>query len=90
MFLFDNAEVGLKFRFYSKLWFGLISIFFSCVCRSHILQAESEKDLQFWINNITTAISKAYKAMEHRSHSAVSTAHTNTTISTKHSKTMFF
>ncbi|XP_022340712.2 arf-GAP with coiled-coil, ANK repeat and PH domain-containing protein 2-like isoform X1 [Crassostrea virginica] len=38
--------------------------------RSHILQAESEKDLQFWINNITTAISKAYKAMEHRSHSA--------------------
>ncbi|XP_061163499.1 arf-GAP with coiled-coil, ANK repeat and PH domain-containing protein 2-like isoform X2 [Saccostrea echinata] len=37
--------------------------------RSHMLQAESDQNLQFWLNNIQTAITKAYKAMEHRSHS---------------------
>lgn len=37
--------------------------------RSHTLQAESDQNLQFWLNNIQVAITRAYKAMEHRSNS---------------------
>ncbi|XP_048766757.1 arf-GAP with coiled-coil, ANK repeat and PH domain-containing protein 2-like isoform X3 [Ostrea edulis] len=42
---------------------------------SHILQAESDQNLQFWLNNVQTAIAKAYKAMEHRSNSVDTDEH---------------